>query len=256
MKIRLLYFAALRERLGLEEEVLELPEAATVAVLLEVLAERHELFRGLRGFRIAVDRKFARNRDVIPEGAEVAVIPPVAGGGSEEAIRCRVALVKDPITQDDLVGQLGDPGAGAQVVFLGVVRDHHQGRDVARIDYQAYEAMAEAELERIGERLLEQHPEVLRAVLVHRFGLLEVGEASVGVGVATGHRGEAFEACRWAIDAIKESVPIWKKEHYLEGDHHWVRADEMGAAAEAEEGSHWGEAEPPPEAPNPSGDLE
>lgn len=238
MKIRLLYFAALRERLGLEEEDLELPEGATVAVLLEVLAERHELFRGLRGFRIAVERKFARENDPIPEGAEVAVIPPVAGGAGG---RVQVALTREVLSADALSEQVGHPGAGAQVVFLGVVRDHHQGRDVARIDYQAYEAMAEAELERIGARLLESFPGVERAILVHRVGLLEVGEASVGVAVSTAHRAEAFEACRWGIDAIKESVPIWKKEHYREGDHRWVRADEMGAAEETDE--------TPPESP-------
>jgi molybdopterin synthase catalytic subunit len=234
MKIRLLYFAALRERLGVDQEALELTDGATVQDLLVVLAEKYELFRGLRGFRVAVNQKFAREADPISEGAEVAIIPPVAGGCGDTS-RVTVSLTRAEISCDALLEQIRHPGSGAQVSFLGVVRDNHQGREVARIDYQAYEAMAEAELARIGERLLEAHPEVLRACLVHRFGVLEVGEASVGVAVSTGHRGSAFEACRFGIDAIKESVPIWKKEHYVEGDHHWVRADEMGAIEASQE---------------------
>ena len=126
---------------------------------------------------------------------------------------------------------IGPGGLMPNPMFLGVVRDHHRGRGVSRMDYEAYEAMARLELARVAEDLLAAHPDVLGLALVHRFGRLEIGEASVGVAAAAAHRKPAFAACEWGIDTIKERVPIWKKEHYVEGDHHWVRADEMGEAA-------------------------
>lgn len=229
MRVRVLYFAALRERVGLAEEDLELAAGASVKDLRAALDQRHASLRGLTGFRVAVNQRFARDQDEVPEGAEVALIPPVAGGVPEDAAAGgHTALTRDPIDAAALLEQVADPGAGAQVVFLGVVRDHHRGQAVARMDYQAYEAMARAELARIAERLRQQHPEVRRVAMVHRFGCLEIGEASVGVAVSSAHRKAAFAACEWGIDAIKESVPIWKQEHYRSGERHWVRADEMG----------------------------
>jgi len=228
MRVRVLYFAALRERVGVPEEELEAPEGTRVEGLLELLRERHEGLRGLQGFRVAINQRFSTLEAEVPAEAEVALIPPVAGGAGDW-----VALVRAPILPDALQRAVEHPGAGAQALFLGVVRDHHAGREVARMDYEAYEAMAEAELGRIAERLREGHPEVLRLALVHRFGRLEIGEASVGIAVASAHRKAAFRACEWAIDAVKETVPIWKLEHYADGERSWVRADEMGVGEPA-----------------------
>lgn len=226
-KVRVLYFAALRERLGVGEEELELPADADVAMLLAALRDRHEVLRGLKGFRVAVNQRFSKEADAVPDGAEVALIPPVAGG-APEGPRVHVALTREPIRADALIARVDHPEAGAQAVFLGVVRDHHRGRAVARMEYEAYEAMAVSELQGVADKLLAQHPDVRGVALEHRFGALEIGEASVGVAVSSPHRKESFVACQWGIDTIKERVPIWKKEHYVEGDHHWVRADEMG----------------------------
>lgn len=226
-KVRVLYFAALRERLGTDEEDLELSDGADVAALLAALRQRHEALRGLTGFRVAVNQRFAREADLVPDGAEVALIPPVAGG-APEGPRIHVALTREPIRADALIEKVEHPEAGAQAVFLGVVRDHHRGRAVARMEYEAYQAMAVSELEAVAAQLLVEHPEVRGVALEHRFGTLQIGEASVGVAVSSPHRQQAFLACQWGIDTIKERVPIWKKEHYVEGDHHWVRADEMG----------------------------
>lgn len=223
----MLYFAALRERVGAGEEDLELAPDADVAALLAALGERHAALRGLTGFRVAVNQRFADPGDAVPDGAEVALIPPVAGG-APAAAAVHVALTREPLRAEALLARVDHPEAGAQAIFLGVVRDHHRGRAVARMEYEAYEAMAVSELEGVARDLLAAHPDVRAVALEHRFGTLEIGEASVGVAVSSPHRKEAFAACQWGIDTIKERVPIWKKEHYLEGDHHWVRADEMG----------------------------
>lgn len=225
MKIQVLYFAVLKERVGLPHETLEVPEGTGTQDLLEILAERHEVFRGLTGFRLALNQEFLNQPKLLADGDEVAVIPPVSGG---QAPRLFVALGRDPISSDALTEAVAHPSAGAITSFLGVVRDQHQGKAVRHLEYEAYEAMAEKELRRVGEELLAKFPEVLRLALVHRFGDLAIGEASVGVAVATAHRRLSFEVCQAGIDTVKERVPIWKREHYESGEIAWVRADEMG----------------------------
>ena len=138
-----------------------------------------------------------------------------------EAPALRVALVRDAIDVGALYAEIGDPGAGALLGFVGTVRDAKRGRRVLRIDYEAYEPMARKAIERIGRELLERWP-VRRAVLVHRVGRLEVGEASVAILVATAHRAPGFEALRYAIETLKTDVPIWKKEHFEDGQV-WVQ---------------------------------
>ena len=122
---------------------------------------------------------------------------------------------------DALRAQLLDPRAGAYASFEGWVRDHHAGRAVDGLDYEAYAALAEREGERIvveaGERF-----ELLAACCVHRVGTLGVGDLAVWVGVSAAHRGAAFDACRYLIDEVKQRVPIWKREHYREGGADWL----------------------------------
>ena len=129
-------------------------------------------------------------------------------------------LIDDPIDTATLIGQTLRPSDGAYVVFEGVVRDHHEGHAVESIFYDAYRPMAEKEIERIVRDVEREIPEAAIAV-VHRLGLLQVGEASIAIVCASPHRGESFAACRALIDRIKETVPIWKKERGPDGEE-WV----------------------------------
>lgn len=130
------------------------------------------------------------------------------------------AVVSEPIDAARVAAAVSRPDAGAIVTFLGTTRDHNDGRRVTRLEYEAYPEMAEAEMRRIGAAACERWP-VAAVAIVHRVGVVPVGEASVVIAVAAAHRGPAFEACRFAIDRLKEVVPIWKKEHF-EGGEVWI----------------------------------
>ena len=138
-------------------------------------------------------------------------------------------LVRTPIAAAALLDVVAHETAGAQTAFLGAVRDHNAGRAVTGIDYAAYEPMADAELAAIAAEAGERWPGV-RIAIEHRIGTLAVGEISVGIAVAHAHRAPAFDACRFAIEAIKQRVPIWKREHYADGTRAWVDASSGGAA--------------------------
>jgi molybdopterin synthase catalytic subunit len=138
-----------------------------------------------------------------------------------DAERLRVEIVTRPIDLDDLQRWVADPGAGAQLAFVGVVRDRKHGRRVLRIDYEAYVPMAAKVLRRIGAEMLARWP-ARRVALVHRIGRLEVGEASVAIVVSTPGRADGFEALRHGIEALKRDAPIWKKEHFEDGEV-WVQ---------------------------------
>ena len=129
-------------------------------------------------------------------------------------------IVENPISMDELIRAVEDPGAGAIVTFLGVVRDNNLGRKVHYLEYEAYPEMAVPAMQRIAEEI-RQKWDVKHVAMVHRVGRMEIGEASVGIAVSAAHRAEAFEACRYAIDRLKEIVPIWKKEVW-EGGEYWI----------------------------------
>ncbi|MFQ5343689.1 MAG: molybdenum cofactor biosynthesis protein MoaE [Anaerolineae bacterium] len=129
-------------------------------------------------------------------------------------------IVKEPIDTDQLVGSVEDPGAGAICTFLGVVRDNNLGREVDYLEYEAYPDMAVPAMQRIADEIRERW-DVIELAIVHRVGRLEIGEASVGIAVSSPHRAEAFEACQYAIDRLKQSVPIWKKEVWSDGQE-WI----------------------------------
>ena len=135
-------------------------------------------------------------------------------------------LTTDPIDSSSLLRELAHIADGAQVLFLGVVRNHHQGREVLRIDYEAYEPMAQKELQKIAESVAARH-EIERMLIVHRFGRHEIGDASVAVVISNPHRAPAFEAAREVMDRIKVDVPIWKKEYFADGTVEWVLADKL-----------------------------
>lgn len=129
-------------------------------------------------------------------------------------------IVKEPIRADQLIEAVGDPGAGAICTFLGVVRDNNLGREVDYLEYEAYPEMAVPAMQRIADEIRERW-DAIGVAMVHRAGRLEIGEASVGIAVSAAHRAEAFEACRYAIDQLKETVPIWKKEVWTDGEE-WI----------------------------------
>ena len=128
------------------------------------------------------------------------------------------AVVEHPLSPDDIASRVDDPAAGGVVIFSGVVRNETGGRPVKFLEYEAHAAMAEAKLREIGAAIRGRWPEVKRVAMLHRIGRLEIGESSVLIAVSAAHRGDAFEACRYAIDTLKRIVPVWKKEHFEDGE--------------------------------------
>jgi molybdopterin synthase catalytic subunit len=129
-------------------------------------------------------------------------------------------IAAEPIDVAAIAAAVEDPAAGAVVTFVGTTRDHNEGRRVIRLEYEAYEQMAVAELRKLGEAAAARWP-IEKVAIVHRIGIVPVGEASVVIAVSSPHRSDAFEACRFLIDRLKEVVPIWKKEHF-EGGEVWI----------------------------------
>jgi molybdopterin synthase catalytic subunit len=222
MTVRVRLFAILRERAGRDSVEIELPEGATVAEAIAALALRPGLGETLARLpvRMAVNREYAAAGDAIAPGDELALIPPISGGA-----RTWAAVSEEPLSAERLSAWVGDPGAGAIVTFQGVTRE------VASLDYEAYREMAEERIAAILEECAERHG-LLAAAAEHRVGRVPRGEAGVVVAVAAGHRGEAFEGAREAIDRIKAEAPIWKRELDADGEGAWV---EGVAAPEPEE---------------------
>lgn len=212
MRVQVLYFAAARERAGLGREEIELPEGASVEAALDLIASRHPALRPLLPhLRIAVDQEFARANDRLTSGAELALIPPVAGGAG-----C-FRVVDRPLDLDEVVSAASGEAYGGLVTFTGSVRAETRGRRVVRLEYEAYRPMAEKMLGRIGAEIGERWPGT-RAAIVHRVGTLRPGELAVVIAAAAPHRREAFRACEYAIERIKADAPIWKKECYDDGE--------------------------------------
>jgi molybdopterin synthase catalytic subunit len=191
------------------------PEGTTVAQLLERLGAKaaHPVWSALA---VAVNREYASGEAVLQEGDEVALLPPVSGGSDASPVSPLVALTREPIDRDALIAALQQPADGAIVVFDGIVRDNTRGRKTLYLDYEAYEAMALAEMEKLAAEASTRFA-VDRVGVVHRLGRLQIGESSIVIVVTSAHRAAAFDACRWLIDTLKRTVPVWKKEHFADG---------------------------------------
>ncbi len=221
MTIKLVFLGLAKDFAGTECASLELPQAATLADLRTLLSEQ---FVGLRGrlevIRLAVNESFAADDTVLNDGDEVALIPPVSGGAGG----IHVDLVTEPISVEAVRhAVMGDPELGAIVTFEGATRrePHAEHGSLERLDYVAYEGMARRQLERLaGEAMERWHAG--RVAIVHRLGSVPPGEVSVMIAVACGHRAEAFDACRWLIDTLKQDVPIWKKDVFEDGYVRWT----------------------------------
>jgi len=163
---------------------------------------------------VAVNGEYARAAHVLADGDEVALLPPVSGGSGEEGAYVR--LVHDRIIPGTLIPPLERPEDGAIVVFDGIVRNHSRGRATRYLEYEAYEAMALRQMEDLAAQARSRFA-IRNVALVHRLGRIEIGEPSVVIAVFSAHRAAAFDACRWIIDTLKQTVPIWKKEFFEDG---------------------------------------
>lgn len=217
------YFAAARELAGVSQERVALDAAQiSLEALRRVLAQRHPgLAAYLPRMRLAINDELHPDGTHVRSGDEVAVLPPVAGGSA--AVACEIR--ETPLSLDAAVAAVQHPGAGGIVLFLGVVRDHAEQGSVARLDYEAHTSLALKEMQRILDALAAEQPG-LRLHVQHRIGPLAVGDMAVVVAASAAHRAEAFAGCRAAIDRIKQSVPIWKKEWAPDGTALWVNLGE------------------------------
>ena len=219
MQVRVLLFGSLREAAGAKELAVELPARATVIALRELLTASQPGFEALAGrLRVAVNREFAAADALLADGDEVAFLPPVSGGAGGDLQRCTIS--EQALDAAAVAERVVGPDAGGVVSFVGAVRDHARGRSIRHLEYEAYPEMAIAEMERICDAAAQRWPGV-RIAIAHRVGRLEIGDLAVVVVAAAAHRAEAFDACRFAIDTLKETVPIWKKEVATDGEY-WV----------------------------------
>lgn len=218
--VKVLYFAAARERAGTSAETLDLA-GRTVAEALRELCRLHpDLEPLLPRCRVALDQAFVGEDTPIPDGAELALIPPVAGGSGAALPEARVIVRDAPISVDEVLALVSHPASGAQVLMIGTVRDHNEGAAVERLEYEAYVPMAEKVIAGILREVEEAFPGCLCAVQ-HRVGRLSLGERAVVVAASAPHRKDAFAACQRIIDRLKEDAPIWKRET-REGGVVWV----------------------------------
>ena len=215
MSIRARLFARLREQAATDVEPVELPAGATIRDVYAELRRRHPALEAdLALIRPARNETFADWSDVVTDGDDVAFIPPVSGGAAGAGVLFEITV--DALDPRRLEAAVAHPGAGGICTFSGVVRDNARGEAVTHLEYEAYSAMAERQMRAIADEISERWPGA-RVAMAHRTGRLEIGEVSVVVAASCPHRAEAFEACRWGIDRLKESVPIWKKEFAKSG---------------------------------------
>jgi molybdopterin synthase catalytic subunit len=214
MRVRLRYFAIIRETVGQSEEEREIAPGTTADGLFDTLAAEYpRLVPMKRATMLMVNQEYVDGEHLLADGDELALIPPVSGGaGSATLFRVQA----EPLDPREAEAVVADPAVGATVTFTGTVRDHARGNSVTALDYEAYAPAAEKLMAQVGQEIRKRWG-VERVAIIHRIGLLTAGEASVVIAVSSAHRGEAFAACQYAIERLKEIVPIWKKEHYADG---------------------------------------
>jgi molybdopterin synthase catalytic subunit len=207
-----LYFGVLKDVIGHGSTVMEVAEGSSVA---ELLAMHRGLVAGSvwDSIAVAVNQEYARADCLLQDGDEVALLPPVSGG-TEDAMR--IEITDAVILSAEIVEGIKAGGDGAVCVFDGIVRDNSRGRKTLHLDYEAYREMALEQMRGLAAEAVTRFG-VRDVAVVHRLGRLMVGETSVLIVVASAHRGAAFDACRWLIDTLKKTVPIWKKEQFVDG---------------------------------------
>ena len=220
MQVRIRLFAQLRELMGGDLTAEVGGDRVTVAELHRHIERAHPaLAPYLPTLAVAINQEYCLDASAeIGPGDEVALIQPISGGADAGAAP-RYLVTEAPLDRDALRGLVATDASGAVVLFEGVVRDHHEGRAVARLEYEAYAPMAERQMAAVGAEVLAEFAdrEVHRLAAHHRIGMLEIGDVSLLVAVSAAHRGDAFEAALRAVDRIKETVPVWKREHGTDG---------------------------------------
>jgi molybdopterin converting factor subunit 1 len=231
MRVRVLFFGQLKDIAGVSQEDAELSEGARVEDLYERYARR---FPRLSEFRpsvaASVNQEYAEWRASLAPGDEVAFLPPVSGGQQTAINSDIILLVREPIQPREILLNLKAFEDGAAVIFDGFVRNNFKGQRTLYLEYDAYEPMAYTKLREIAAQI-HAHFAIHHLAIVHRLGRLEVGDTSIFIAVSAPHRAAAFDACRYAIDTLKRTVPIWKKEFFVGG-------------------AVWAEGEPVPQPPN------
>jgi MoaE-MoaD fusion protein len=205
MRIKVRLFAGLREHAGWSSREID---ARTVADVWPALGLGDEP----EGLLYAVNRQYAERTQDLRDGDEVALIPPVSGG----AFRIR----EEPLSLEAVVAEVADERAGGIATFSGTVRRQSRGRDVSHLEYEAYAEMAEDVMTKLAADL-ESRYDLCAVAIHHRVGRVEIGEPSIVIAVSAPHRQDALAACKDAIDTLKETVPLWKKEVY-EGGEEWI----------------------------------
>jgi molybdopterin synthase catalytic subunit len=216
MRIRVLFFGVLKDIAGKSSDSLDLPDGALVRdVLAHYAVQTPRMKESITSLAMAVNQQYAGAETMLKSGDEVALLPPVSGG-SQAGPRLYASIICDAIDTQNVLNRVKRGEDGAAVVFEGVVRNQTRGRKTLYLDYEAYEEMALRQMEGLAEQALKQF-QIRDVALVHRLGRLEIGETSVLIVVASAHRAAAFDACRWVIDTLKRTVPIWKKEYFEDG---------------------------------------
>ena len=261
MQIRVLFFGVLKDLAGRANDSLSLPESAT---LEDVLSHYEQAIPRLKdllpSLALSVNQEYAAPDAKLRQGDEVALLPPVSGGskgdgpeagrakdspadaaGRSQAgtrLHQRATIVHSAIDTASALARIKRPEDGAAAVFEGIVRNHTRGRRPLYLDYEAYEEMAVKQMEDLAERALAEF-KIRDVAIVHRLGRLEIGETSVLIAVASAHRAAAFDACRWLIDVLKRTVPIWKKEHFEDGAV-WADGEPFPGEIPSAQGTHSG----------------
>jgi MoaE-MoaD fusion protein len=222
MIVKIIFFAGAREAVGRREILLEVGSEETAGGLLAKVTDQFpSLHRLSASFRLAVNHEYVEGTYRLADGDEVAMIPPVSGGLD------RFDVTESPLSLDALSRSVAQESSGAIASFLGIVRKQSRGREVLHLDYEAYREMAIAKMREIGQEIRSRWP-VDEIAIVHRVGRLTIGEASIAICISAPHRREALAACTYAIERVKATVPIWKKEVWSDGSE-WV-----GSVAEEE----------------------
>jgi molybdopterin synthase catalytic subunit/molybdopterin converting factor small subunit len=219
MRVRVVYLGMLREYSGKGTEILELNPGARISDLWSQVVEKYPKFGNFQSsIAVAINQEYAAQNAEITEGAEVAFLPPVSGGAEKPSVpeEVYVRIVRERIVPHSIIPLLERPEDGAIVIFDGVVRNYSRGRRTLYLEYEAYEPMALKLMQDLASKARSKFA-IRNVAFVHRLGHLEIGESSVLIAVYSAHRAAAFEACRWLIDTLKKTVPIYKKEFFEDG---------------------------------------
>ncbi|HEX8564150.1 MAG TPA: molybdopterin converting factor subunit 1 [Pyrinomonadaceae bacterium] len=234
MKVTVLFFGAAKEIVGAEQIEFDLPPQISAAAAFQQILQTYSALSEKFGKSLlfAVNQNYASGDEMIQNGDELAIFPPVSGGSGEspksDEIRTETAFFKltfKPLNVGEIARQVVPPTCGAIVTLDGFVREWTKGKQTEYLVYEAYEPMALAEMQKLGALAREKF-EIAHVAIVHRLGRLEIGETSIVIAVAAPHRRSAFEACEWIIKELKRTVPIWKKEFYADGSA-WIEGEKI-----------------------------